>query len=75
MNGFIRELGEDYKFDNYRIKKDVVVFEISSICQELVCPYCGVKTREIHSTYEREIKELPVQNKKVILLVKKDVLR
>lgn len=70
MNQFIQELGEDYKLDNYRIKKDVVVFEISSIRQELVCPYCGEKSRKVHSTYEREIQDLPMQNKKVVLLVK-----
>lgn len=40
MNKFIQELGEDYKFDDYRMKKDIAVFGISSIRTELVCPYC-----------------------------------
>ena len=70
MNEFIHELGEDYILDDYKIKKDVVVFHISSKCEELVCPYCGEKSNKVHSTYEREIQDLPMQNKKVILLVK-----
>lgn len=70
MEEFIQELGEEYILDDYKIKKDVVVFRISSKCEELVCPYCGEKSNKIHSTYEREIQDLPIQNKKVILLVK-----
>ena len=70
MNEFIHELGEDYILDDYKIKKDVVVFHISSKCEELMCPYCGEKSNKVHSTYEREIQDLPMQNKKVILLVK-----
>ena len=70
MNEFIHELGEDYILDDYKIKKDAVVFHISSKCEELMCPYCGEKSNKVHSTYEREIQDLPMQNKKVILLVK-----
>ena len=70
MNEFIHELGEDYILDDYKVKKDIVVFHISSRCEELVCPYCGEKSNKVHSTYEREIQDLPMQNKKVILLVK-----
>ena len=70
MNEFIRELGEEYILDDYKVKKDIVVFHISSRCEELVCPYFGEKSNKVHSTYEREIQDLPMQNKKVILLVK-----
>ena len=70
MNEFIRELGEEYILDDYKVKKDIVVFHISSRCEEFVCPYCGEKSNKVHSTYEREIQDLPMQNKKVILLVK-----
>ena len=70
MNEFIHELGEDYILDDYKIKKDAVVFHISSKCEELMCPYCGEKSKKVHTTYEREIQDLPMQNKIVILLVK-----
>ena len=36
---------------------------------ELECPFCGRKTPKVHSIYEREIQDLPMQGKKVILLV------
>lgn len=34
-----------------------------------MCPFCGSKTTRVHSTYQREIQDLPIQDKLVILLV------
>lgn len=38
--------------------------------KEVKCPYCGALALKVHSTYEREIHNLPMQNRKAILLVK-----
>lgn len=70
MDEFIYDLDKNYKLDGYRIKKDVIVFEISSKSDELSCPYCGKRTSKIHSYYTREIQDLPIQNRKTVLLVK-----
>lgn len=40
-----------------------------NIQTELECPFCGSKTSKVHSIYQREIQDLPMQGKKVILLV------
>ena len=40
-------------------------FEISTAN----CPYCGKESKRIHSRYQREIQDLPIQGKKVVLLV------
>ena len=70
MEEFIRELGEDFCLDNYIIKDSEVIFKISSAKLEMRCPYCGELSRKVHSTYQREVQDLPLQNKKTILLVK-----
>ena len=70
MEEFIRELGEDFCLDNYIIKDSEVIFKISSTKLEMRCPYCGELSRKVHSTYQREVQDLPLQNKKTILLVK-----
>ena len=70
MVEFIKELDPEYQLDKYNVKKDLVVFYISSSNKELVCPYCGATSHRVHSFYDREIQDLPMQNKKVILLVK-----
>ena len=70
MVEFIKELDPDYQLDKYIVKNDLVVFSISSSKSELICPYCGTISYRVHSSYDREIQDLPMQNKKVILLVK-----
>lgn len=64
MNKFIQELGEEYKLDNYRIKRDGVVFEISSIRQD-------VRNWSVH-TVERNPEKciLPMKEKFRIYLCK-----
>lgn len=70
MEEFVRELGEEFILDNYIIKDNEVIFRISSTKFEMRCPYCGELSRKVHSIYEREVQDLPLQNKKTILLVK-----
>ena len=70
MEQFIADLSADYQLNNYKVKQDLVVFEISSKLNEIKCPYCGHSSRKIHSYYQREVQDLPMQNKKVILLIK-----
>ena len=70
MQEFIDSLDENYRMDGYTFKKGLIVFRISSKSKELECPYCGVVASKVHSSYEREIQDLPLQEHKVVLLVK-----
>lgn len=70
MKEFIAALDPNYQLDKYHIKNNVAVFYISSKMNEVKCPYCGALSSKVHSSYEREIQDLPMQNRKVILLVK-----
>lgn len=69
MDEFIKLLDPAYELIQYRIKEDKVIFHIASTITELECSFCGRKTSKVHSIYEREIQDLPMQGKKVILLV------
>ena len=68
MDEFIKLL-KDYELVKYRIKDKAVIFNIQSSKKELACPFCGSKSIWVHSTYQREIQDLPIQDKQVILLV------
>lgn len=69
MDEFIKSLNQDYELLQYHIKDKAVIFYIQSSKKELECPFCGSKTRGVHSVYQREIQDLPIQDKQVILLV------
>ena len=75
MDEFIKLLNPAYKLIQYRIKENKVIFHIASTIKELECPFCGSKTSKVHSVYQREIQDLPMQGKKVILLVDTRKLR
>lgn len=69
MDEFIKLLNPDYELVQYRIKNKAVIFYIQSGKKELECPFCGSKSTWVHSTYQREIQDLPIQDKQVVLLV------
>ena len=64
MEEFVRELGNDFCLDDYIIKDREIIFKISSTESEMKCPYCGELSRKVHSIYQRETQDLPLQNKK-----------
>ena len=69
MNELIRMLDEDYELYGYRLKGQNIIMEIGSTVKSLRCPYCGIMSHKVHSRYQREIQDLPIQGKHVVLLV------
>ena len=69
MDFIVKDLDNNYKLDAFRNKADKIIFEISSEISTANCPYCGKESKRIHSRYQREIQDLPMQGKKVVLLV------
>ncbi len=64
MDEFIKLLNPAYELIQYRIKENEVIFHIVSTSKELECLFCGSKTSKVHSIYQREIQDLPMQGKK-----------
>ena len=69
MNELIRMLDEDYELYGYRLKGQNIIMEIGSTVKSLRCPYCGIISHKVHSRYQRDIQDLPIQGKHVVLLV------
>ena len=69
MDFIVKDLDNNYKLDAFRNKADKIIFEISSEISTANCPYCGKESKRIHSRYQREVQDLPIQGKKVVLLV------
>ena len=69
MDFIVKDLDNNYRLDEFRNKADKIIFEISSEISTANCPYCGKESKRIHSRYQREVQDLPIQGKKVVLLV------
>ena len=72
MEELIRLLDENLHCDGYEIQGDELFILISSIRKKTTCPYCGQPSEQIHSRKVRTLKDLPVQGKKVKLLLEQN---
>lgn len=54
---------------DYKIKGTQVIIKIQSVNEIVSCPYCGCSSSRVHSTYLREIQDIPFQDKQTILLL------
>ena len=68
-NEIIKSLSINLECINYQVKKNQYIFEVQSVLSIIECPYCGSKTAKVHSFYQRELQDIPIQNKQTVLLV------
>lgn len=65
----IKQLDPNLQCDNYRIRDERIIFKVSSTQKSVLCPYCSTASRKVHSTYEREVQDIPLHDKQTILLL------
>ena len=54
----------DYRFDDKKI-----YITVQSKQAEVNCPFCGMPSSKEHSRYQKAVQDLPIQGKKVVLLI------
>lgn len=55
------------KNTSYEYIEDILSINLERINKSAICPCCGKKSTNIHSRYGRTIKDLPIQEYKVVL--------
>jgi transposase len=50
-------------------QKGVIAIEVESTRSGTKCPYCGRRSEKVHSHYQRILNDLPIQGKKVKLIL------
>ena len=66
----IKLLDKDLECIDFKIKDTQIIMRVQSEKRESICPYCGRPSTRIHSRYEREIQDIPLQDKQTVLLLK-----
>ena len=69
MEELIRLLDENLHYDGYEIQGEELFIRASSAREIVICPYCGNESVKIHSRKVRTLKDLPMQGKKVKILL------
>ena len=69
MESLIKELDENLHYQSYDILGGEMSIRVKSLRIESCCPHCGESSTHVHSRTIRTIKDLPVQGKKVKILL------
>lgn len=69
IHEIIKSLCKDLEYIDYRVKEKQIIIEVQSSLHSIICPFCGVRSFRVHSIYQREIQDIPIQEKQTILLV------
>jgi len=69
MEELIKELDENMQYQSYEICGSEMYIRVNSKRVESTCPHCGEVSTQIHSRTIRTIKDLPIQGKKVKILL------
>lgn len=69
MDEFVKLLDGNLEYVSHEIINDVIYIDVISTRQKVICPYCGQPSSKIHSHYKRSFQDLPIQGKKVELVL------
>jgi transposase len=69
MQELVELLCRDFEYVTHQICGDTLYINVKSRRTEAKCPYCGMISRRVHSRYERRFGDLPMQGKKVDIVL------
>jgi transposase len=75
LNELMKLLDGDLEYVSHETNGDVLRIFVVSSRKEAICPYCGQSSGRVHSHYERSFFDLPMQGKKVEIIILNRKLR
>lgn len=69
MDEFIKALDENLNYLEHHIKGNTCVITVISNRLGVKCPFCGHLSSRVHSVYPKTFQDLPIQDKKVVILL------
>jgi len=70
MDELVKFLDEILEYTSHEIIEDIIYITVVSNRDEWECPHCGCFSTRVHSRYNRRFQDLPIQGKKVIMILK-----
>lgn len=67
MEELMKKLDKKLKVISYEYVDDILTIYIKRANKSAICPCCGKKSSNVNTRYFRTIKDLPIQDNKVIL--------
>lgn len=67
MNALVKLLDENLEYQSHSLDGDTIYLTVSSIRNEISCPFCGMTATKVNSVYMRSFQDLSIQDKKVVI--------
>ncbi len=69
MDEIIKLLDENLEYVIHKIIGGTIFINVVSNRETVICLYCGTPSSKVHSRYERSFQDLPIQGKKVRVIL------
>lgn len=69
MEELVKGIDQNIEYQWSEIEGDIMRVYVESVRREAECPYCGSKSNQVHSVYPRKFRDLPIQGKKVEIII------
>ncbi|AOY77538.1 transposase family protein [Clostridium formicaceticum] len=69
MNEFVKSLDPALNYLTHETHEHNIIIIVESSRHVIVCPYCGKTSSRVHSVYQREFQDLPLQDKQVTIIL------
>lgn len=69
MDEFVKSLDHTLNYLTHETYEQKIIITVESSRNETICPYCGKTSSRVHSVYQKEFQDLPLQDKQVTILL------
>lgn len=69
MDELVKTVDPNFEYIRHEVEGEVMRIYVHSTRREGTCPYCGTVSDKVHSLYLRKFRDLPVQDKKVEIMI------
>ena len=69
MDELVKTVDPHFEYESHSIDGSVMRLYVRSTRKEANCPYCGAVSDRVHSVYFRKFRDLPIQDKKVEIVI------
>lgn len=70
MDEFIKLLDKNLDYVSHEIVDNTIYIRVISNRETVFCKYCNTPSNKTHSNYKRSFQDLPIQGKKVRIIIK-----
>jgi len=69
MRELVKSIDPDFRYVKHIVDDGLIQLYVRSIRKKTKCPYCGYLSGRVHSVYPRRFRDLPIQDKKVEVII------